>query len=75
MRAEEFLSLMEPEKDKNIDLKFGYIDCAYTTGRPRVKLDGTDNTSVKSFPFLSSYTPVANDRVMLIKGVVLGKIV
>lgn len=57
------------------DIKYGFIDPAYTTGRPKVIVDGTDLPSEVGFLRLDSYTPVADDRVMIVKDVIVGKIV
>lgn len=45
--------------------KLGRIDPAYTSGLPRVIFDGEEAVSGKRYPFLTSYTPVPNDRVYL----------
>jgi hypothetical protein len=42
------------------------IDPAYTTGNPKVTFEGESTLSGKGYPFLSSYTPVAGDRVVLL---------
>ena len=70
----EFLEIIKPTKQTD-GISFGQIEPSYASGRPRIMLDGTDTISVKAYPYLSSYTPVANDRVMILKGVVIGKIV
>lgn len=41
------------------------IDPAYTTGNPKVTFEGESTMSGKEYAFLSSYTPVASDRVVL----------
>lgn len=55
------------------------VDPNYINGRPRLLFDGEDTVSNKKYPYLSSYTPVANDRVIVtnINGmrVILGKII
>jgi hypothetical protein len=58
--------------------KLGIIDPNYTgTGRPPIVFEGEDEASVKAYPYLSSYTPVAGDIVLLARVgntyVVLGK--
>jgi hypothetical protein len=42
------------------------IDPAYTTGNPKVTFEGESTMSAKGYPFLSSYTPVATERVVLV---------
>jgi hypothetical protein len=74
MNANDFLSLMEQPPGKEISLRFGYIDSAYTSGRPKIKFDGQDTAGAKTYPYLASYTPVANDRIMILQNVVIGKI-
>ena len=56
-------------------VKLGTIDPDYTSGRPSIVFDGESVPSVKQYPYLSTYTPQAGDRVMLIRNVVVGKIV
>lgn len=60
----------------------GKIDPAYTSGRPKVVFDDdTSQTATGPYPYVSSYTPAADDRVLLArvgvsgKYVILGKIV
>lgn len=63
------------QPEKVIRIRFGTIDPAYTTGAPKVKFDGESTVSVKTYKRMSSYTPVANDRIMIVEGVILGKVV
>lgn len=48
-------------------------------GRPVLLFDGEDTPSTRTYPRLSSYTPTAGDRVLVVvhggSAVVLGKIV
>lgn len=46
--------------------RLGKIDPAYSSGSPKVIFDGETVVSGKGYPRLSSYAPVANDRVLLI---------
>lgn len=62
-----------PKQEKII--QFARVDPNYSGGRPRLIFDGETAVSGKAYPYLSSYTPQANDRVMLVKGVIIGKIV
>lgn len=56
----------------------GSISSIYAAGLPAVLFDGETADSTRLFPHLSSYTPVASDRVLLARVghgfVVLGKI-
>jgi hypothetical protein len=69
------LSAMFRTENKN-DVLFGAVDPAYTSGRPRVIYDIDISTGALSreLPYLPSYTPSANDRVMIVNGVIIGKI-
>jgi hypothetical protein len=67
------------DQSANAPVKIGTIDVAYAgTGLPKVKFDGESTTSVKAYPFLNSYKPVATDRVVLMPVgntyVIVGKI-
>jgi hypothetical protein len=62
-----------PKKEKIV--QFARVDPNYTSGRPRLIFDGESEVSGKAYPYLSIYTPAANDRVMVVKGVVIGKII
>lgn len=57
--------------------KLGRIDPNYSNGRPRIIFEGESSPSLKVYPYLSSYTPVANDIVLLARVsnsyVILGK--
>jgi hypothetical protein len=76
--ASEFLGIIKEGKPAPA-FAFGKIDSAYSSGRPKVIFDGETAASTKTYPYLSSYTPSANDRVILARAggsyVVLGKIV
>lgn len=58
--------------------KLGRIAPDYTSGLPNIIFDGEEEPGGKGYPFLSSYTPKAGDRVYLkaVKGsyIILGKI-
>jgi hypothetical protein len=64
---------MNPKKEKFI--QFARVDPNYTSGLPRLIFDGESTISGKAYSYLLSYTPHPNDRVMAVKGVVVGKIV
>ena len=61
-----------PEQQKLV--RFATIDSEYTSGRPSVIFDGEDTATLKKYPYISTYTPTAGDRVMLIKNVIMGAI-
>lgn len=74
MDVTEFLDLTEDKKPE-VRVRYGKIPANYTSGRPTVLLDGATTPTVRKYPYLGSYTPAANDRVMILNGVILGKIV
>jgi hypothetical protein len=52
------------------------IDPVYTTGRPNVIFDDdSSRTATGPYPYVSSYTPSPNDRVLLARVGVSGKFV
>jgi hypothetical protein len=59
-------------KKRQLDdwVKQGWIDAAYTSGNPRIRFAGEDVPGEKTYPYLASYTPTANDHVLLVR---LGK--
>lgn len=75
--TEDFLRITKSDVQPS-NFRLGKIDPNYTTGRPRIVFDGESVASGKQYPYLSSYTPAANDRVLLalVSGsyIVLGKI-
>lgn len=76
---EEFLRTVRGDKTAVVVFRLGTVDPAYASGRPKITFDGEDSLSTKLFPYLSSYTPAANDRVLIavlgFGSVVVGKIV
>lgn len=58
-------------------IQFGTIDPKYTSGQPSVIYDSDiiQKTLSKRLKRLASYTPAANDRVLIVNGVIIGKIV
>lgn len=70
-----FLDLMDDKKGQNVRVQFGKIPSTYTSGRPTVILDGMTVPTVKKYPYLASYTPAANHRVMVVQGVIMGRII
>lgn len=75
MNPSEFLDLMGSGDDKiKTSIRFGKVDAAHVSGKPKIVFDGMDAAGPKLYPYLSSYRPFANDRVMIVQGVVVGKI-
>ena len=75
IRTDDFIEMLGPDKTNERVVRYGRIDHFYTSGLPQIVFDGEEEPSVKQYPHLESYTPQANDRVMLIKNVIVGKIV
>lgn len=71
----EFVDLFMTREEEKI-VQLGKVVPAYTSGRPSViyDVDLLTGTLSKPLPYLDSYTPAAGDRVMIIKGVIIGKI-
>ena len=78
LKAEEFLGLVQP-KAAQIVFKLGTIPSDYVSGRPTILFDGEGTISTRTYPYLDSYTPTGNDRVLVAmvghSGVVLGDVV
>lgn len=73
IRMNDFLDAFKNEKQPRI-VRFATIANGYTTGRPHLVFDGESVATVKAYPKLKSYTPVAGERVVVIHGVVMGAI-
>ena len=74
IKMDAFLEAFTNEAPKKL-VQFATVDSGYTTGRPWLVFDGESVATVKVYPHLSTYTPVAGDRVMVIHGVIMGAIV
>lgn len=74
MDSTEFVAMFGKEAPEKI-IRYAKVDHFYESGLPRLVFDGETEVSVKSYPHLASYTPQANDRVMLVKNVVIGKVI
>lgn len=59
---------------KGVSVRFAKIADGYVDGRPTLVFDGESVATVKRYPYLSGYIPVAGDRVQVIDGVIQGKI-
>lgn len=55
--------------------KYAKIDPDYTTGAPRLIFDGESTVTLKAYPYLGTYKPVAGHRVKVDDGVVVGNII
>lgn len=79
LTAEKFLGILDTRDPPTSIFLLGTIDPAYVSGRPKIQFDGESTVSIRQYPYLSSYTPVASARVLLAVvghgAVVLGKIV
>jgi len=75
--AAELLQITGSSPQQN-GYRLGKVDPAYSSGRPKIIFDGETTASGKQYPYLSSYTPAANDRVLLVavagSYIILGKI-
>lgn len=78
IKAADFLKITKGGPTK-APYRLGKIDPEYTSGRPKIVFDGESTASEKQYPYLSFYTPEANDRVLLarIAGsyIVIGKVI
>ena len=76
---EDFLGLVQGTGKTQSSFRLGTIPATYTAGRPTVKFDGESVASARTYPYASSYTPAANDRVLVAMvghgGVILCKVV
>lgn len=70
---DEFKRLLFNENGKLV--QFAKVSDDYTSGRPTLVFDGETVATVKAYPYLASYTPLAGDRVMVVSGVIIGKII
>lgn len=59
--------------------RLGRVDPDYSGGRPSVIFSGESMKSGKQYPYLSSYKPAANDKILLVSVgnsyVIIGKII
>lgn len=62
-------------------IQIAYVDPNYTTGsgRPKLRFSGESTVGTRQYPYLDSYTPNANDKVIVVlfshSGCILGSIV
>lgn len=62
--AFEFLRIIQAGEPDS-PFKLATVNPAHSSGRPRVTFDGESTLSVKTYPYLTSYTPAASDRVLM----------
>lgn len=67
IQAEDLIQIIQSQTKNAESFVLGTIDLNYESGRPKVKFDGETSVSTKQYPYLYSYTPVAEDRVLLAK--------
>lgn len=72
LRPEMFKKNFHNDKKKVV--KFAKIDSGYVSGRPQLIFDGETIKTLKQYPYIATYTPVSDDRVMVVHGVVMGAI-
>lgn len=74
----QFINILKPQT-KSDEFKLGKIDANYVDGRPKVIFDDELAVSTKEYPYIASYSPLSDDRVLLLRVsgsfVILGKII
>jgi hypothetical protein len=79
MTPEELVSLIGQIHKTEKVLSLGVVPSNYSSGKPQIIFDGEETAGTKTYPYLSSYTPSAGDRVLMVNiagsHVVLGKVV
>lgn len=83
----DFLNLLgigsnDPKRRSEVEfgLQIAFVDPSYSgTGRPKLRFAGESSVGSRLYPYLGSYTPAANDKVIVAlfshSGVILGKVV
>ncbi|MGD6832587.1 hypothetical protein ACQCT5_10510 [Sutcliffiella halmapala] len=74
MDSEFFLDHFK-NKDSQKLVRYATVDPNHTSGLPKLLFDGEGAVTEKGYPHLDSYNPAANDRVMLISKVIIGKVI
>lgn len=80
INSKELVDMFSNDK-KSVKVQYGRIDPGYISGKPKIVFDTSIDTngngvaSAKEYPYLESYTPTASDRVMILNGVIIGRIV
>ena len=67
MDSLEFVDIIDGmiEDKQLVSFTLGKIDPMYDQGKPRVLFDGENTVSQKRYSYLSSYKPIAGDRVIM----------
>ncbi len=65
MNAEKFLGIVRGKSKDSTAFRLGTIPSDHVSGRPKVLFDGETVASTRTYPYLSSYIPTANDRVLV----------
>lgn len=69
LEANDFYQILEEfyssKQRVSPTFRLGTVDLAYTTGLPKVLLDGDETITIKQYSHLRNYSPTAGDRVML----------
>jgi len=68
INTQSFVEIVEEMIREKVEVPFslGKIDPFYSGGNPRILFDGEASVSMKRYPYLSTYQPISNDRVLLI---------
>lgn len=67
--SQEFVGMFKQKDEKEL-VKFAMINCTECS----LQFDGESTETSKKYPHLASYTPNIGDKVIVLHGVVLGKI-
>lgn len=79
MMPEQFVDLVRSLNSQESPFALATIPGSYTSGQPTLIFDGETTATTRQYPRLASYTPAANDRVLVALvghgAVILGKVV
>ncbi|WPF64885.1 hypothetical protein YTCETSXE_CDS0089 [Staphylococcus phage MVC_VPHSA2] len=81
MNSDELVNIITNIAQNNNKSPFviATVSSSHSSGRPRLKFAGASSDSDITYPYLSSYTPAANDKVFCVQTqgtlLILGKIV
>jgi len=79
MNPSDFLEIITKKRSGSPAFRLATIPPGYSSGRPTLIFDGQTTPTVKTYPYLSRYTPAANDRVLVAmvgrSGVIIDKII
>jgi hypothetical protein len=72
-------SFYESKQGQDRIFRIGTVEPSYSSGLPKVLLDGDDGLGDVRYTHLSSYSPSSNDRVLLVRFgttyIIIGEIV